>query len=61
MVQGPVRTRGNELVITTTIGICVYPVSGKDDAQELMKKADIAMYAAKQAGRNRFKFFALEN
>jgi diguanylate cyclase (GGDEF)-like protein/PAS domain S-box-containing protein len=47
---------GEDLKITVSIGISVYPVNGADDIHELMKKADIAMYAAKKAGRNRYVF-----
>ncbi len=53
----PVSVMGHELFITTSIGISVYPVNGSDDMLELMKKADIAMYAAKEAGRNRYRFY----
>jgi diguanylate cyclase (GGDEF)-like protein/PAS domain S-box-containing protein len=49
---------GKALSITVSIGISVYPINGTDDLQELMKKADIAMYAAKRAGRNRYEFHA---
>ena len=47
------------LKVTTSIGISVYPEDG-DDAQTLIKKADIAMYNAKESGRNNFKFFSQE-
>ncbi|WP_302504003.1 putative bifunctional diguanylate cyclase/phosphodiesterase [Geoalkalibacter halelectricus] len=47
----PVWLDGHELFITTSIGISVYPDDG-DDALGLIKKADIAMYAAKGQGRN---------
>ncbi len=53
----PVTLAGQELVITTSIGIAVHPVGGGDDVDELMKKADLAMYQAKDAGRNRYCFF----
>ncbi len=53
-LDSPYHLQGHEIVTTTSIGICVYPVSGEDDVQELMKKADSAMYLAKKAGRNRF-------
>lgn len=54
----PVHIAGREHQVTTSIGIAVYPVNGSDNALELMKKADDAMYAAKSAGRNGYKFFA---
>jgi diguanylate cyclase (GGDEF)-like protein len=54
----PVVVNGIELPqVTTSIGIAVYPVAGVDDAVELMKKADLAMYAVKEAGRNGYRFF----
>jgi diguanylate cyclase (GGDEF)-like protein/PAS domain S-box-containing protein len=46
--------------VTTSIGIAVYPVNGTDDVDELMKKADLAMYRAKEGGRNGYRFFAGE-
>ena len=50
--------RGRKLTITTSIGIAIYTVDSADDAMGLIKKADIAMYQAKEAGRNRFQFFS---
>ncbi|MGX5200868.1 EAL domain-containing protein [Aliikangiella sp. IMCC44632] len=49
----------HELFISTSIGISVYP----DDAQnttELLKSADMAMYAAKESGKNNFHFYSSE-
>jgi len=54
----PVQIADNTLNTSTSIGIAVYPINGSVDAQELMKKADKAMYAAKAAGRNGYRFFA---
>ena len=45
----------HRLHITTSIGIAVFPVDGTEDARELMKKADMAMYEAKDAGRNQYR------
>lgn len=56
-IKVPVRIADNMLTVSASIGIAVYPVNGSDDAQELMKKADKAMYAAKAAGRNGYRFF----
>jgi diguanylate cyclase (GGDEF)-like protein/PAS domain S-box-containing protein len=56
-VLAPICVGGHRLAITASIGVAIYPVDGTDDAMELMKKADIAMYAAKQAGRNRYRMY----
>ncbi len=53
----PLAVAGHELRITTSIGIAVYPVNGTDDGLELMRKADMAMYAAKNQGRNRYAMY----
>ena len=54
----PIVVNGVELPpVTTSIGIAIYPVDGLDDATGLMKKADMAMYSAKGAGRNGYRFF----
>jgi diguanylate cyclase (GGDEF)-like protein len=44
----------HQLVVTTSIGIAVYPNDGLDEGI-LLKNADIAMYQAKQAGRARYQ------
>lgn len=56
VLSEPILVQGHELRITTSIGIAIYPTDGPDDAMELMKKADTAMYAAKKAGRNGYRF-----
>lgn len=52
----PVVIEGNELFITTSIGASVYPRHG-DDPATLVKHADIAMYQAKQNGRNNWVYY----
>ncbi|MEO9263200.1 MAG: EAL domain-containing protein, partial [Candidatus Baltobacteraceae bacterium] len=45
-----------EQFISTSVGISVYPEDGRDD-QTLIKNADIAMYRAKERGRNGYYFY----
>lgn len=52
----PVWIDGHELFITTSIGMSLFPGDG-DDPLGLIKKADIAMYAAKAQGRNNWQFY----
>jgi diguanylate cyclase (GGDEF)-like protein len=47
---------GHELHITTSIGISVYPDDGKN-AETLIRAADVAMYQAKEMGRQSLRFF----
>jgi diguanylate cyclase (GGDEF)-like protein/PAS domain S-box-containing protein len=50
---------GHELYVTTSIGISVYPDDGLD-APTLLRNADTAMFQAKWAGRQNFRFFKPE-
>lgn len=52
----PCMIEGNELRISCSIGIALFPQHGQD-SQELIRNADMAMYAAKQRGRNTFQTF----
>src|SRR6202140_3469760 len=45
-----------ELHVTTSVGVSVYPDDGLD-AETLLKNADTAMYQAKENGRQNFQFF----
>lgn len=47
---------GQNTSVTTSIGIAAYP-SGGEDVTTLMKNADVAMYAVKEAGRDGWRFF----
>jgi diguanylate cyclase (GGDEF)-like protein len=52
----PYHIDQHELRITGSVGIVVYPDDGTD-ADMLLKHADIAMYHAKEQGRNNYQFF----
>lgn len=56
-VSEPYTISGIDVAVTTTIGISVYPADG-GDAETLMKHADVAMYHAKENGRNGFQFYS---
>ena len=47
---------GEKLYVGASIGITVYPIDSKDDG-ELLRFADIAMYHAKQNGKNNYQFY----
>ncbi|PCI57445.1 MAG: hypothetical protein COB34_06515, partial [Methylophilaceae bacterium] len=49
----PIHINGQELVNTCSIGVSVYPNDGKN-AESLIKNADIAMYRAKELGKNNY-------
>jgi diguanylate cyclase (GGDEF)-like protein/PAS domain S-box-containing protein len=53
----PMIILGEECRVTASIGISVYPRDGEDE-QTLMKKADMAMYFAKEEGKNNFQFYS---
>jgi diguanylate cyclase (GGDEF)-like protein/PAS domain S-box-containing protein len=55
-IEEPVSMDGTELFITTSIGIASFPADG-GDADTLVKHADVAMYRAKDRGRNTYQFF----
>ena len=52
----PFQVVDKEFYTTASIGICIYP-KDSDSALELMKKADIAMYRAKAAGKNNYVLY----
>ncbi|MGZ5818416.1 MAG: bifunctional diguanylate cyclase/phosphodiesterase [Burkholderiaceae bacterium] len=52
----PYKVDQYEINITSSIGISMYPNDGKD-IDTLIKNADVAMYHAKQSGRNDYQFF----
>ena len=55
----PVRIDTHELYVSGSIGIAVYPEDGTDTVS-LLKHADSAMYKAKEAGKDAYRFFNAE-
>ncbi|OSQ39768.1 sensor domain-containing protein [Thalassospira mesophila] len=47
---------GNEVLVSTSVGICVYPRDGRDE-KDLLRNVDLALYCSKAEGRNRYHFF----
>jgi diguanylate cyclase (GGDEF)-like protein len=58
-MQAPVRLGNLDLAVTTSIGIALIPDDGMD-SDDLIRYADLAMYRAKQRGRNNFQFYTDE-
>jgi len=57
--QAPIALRGRDVFISISVGAAVYPGDGRD-ASNLLMNADLALYRAKDAGRNTAKTFAPE-
>lgn len=57
LFQGAMLIDGHELLVHASIGVSIYPTDGKD-ADELMHKADQAMYSSKKDGGNTSSFHA---
>lgn len=55
--RAPIPIHGENYHVAGSIGIATYPEDGKD-AVTLLKSADIAMYRAKEAGKDNFQFYS---
>jgi diguanylate cyclase (GGDEF)-like protein len=55
-IKQPMQCRGQKVQVGASIGIAMFPLDGNGSI-ELMQNADTAMYAAKSAGKNTFRFF----
>ena len=53
----PFQVQSEEVFITTSMGIALYPIDG-DNVIDLLRNADAALYQAKRAGGNCFEFYA---
>jgi diguanylate cyclase (GGDEF)-like protein/PAS domain S-box-containing protein len=52
----PFRVEGHEFFMTASVGITLFPLDDRE-VNNLLKNADIAMYTAKERGRNRYQFY----
>ncbi len=55
-IAQPYLVAGRELHTSPSIGICLYP-DDASDGEDMIKKADVAMYHAKSCGRGNYQFF----
>jgi diguanylate cyclase (GGDEF)-like protein/PAS domain S-box-containing protein len=58
-IAEPLILNDREFILTCSIGISMFPRDG-EDAQALLKNADIAMYRAKEQGRNNSQYYSAE-
>jgi diguanylate cyclase (GGDEF)-like protein/PAS domain S-box-containing protein len=56
-MAAPLHLGGREMISTVSIGYALYP-SHASDAQDLLRRADLAMYAAKKAGKNGWQAYS---
>ena len=56
-MKEPIELSGRRMVMTTSIGISVFPEDGRT-CEELLKNADLALYQSKGNGRNSLNFFS---
>ncbi len=56
-LREPIHISGHPLIVTTSIGITILPADS-EDPNVLMRNADLAMYKAKERGRNNFQFYS---
>ena len=59
MLRKPFNLKGHEITMTASIGITIHP-DDASDTESLIKYADTAMYRAKQAGRDTYRFFTAQ-
>jgi diguanylate cyclase (GGDEF)-like protein/PAS domain S-box-containing protein len=53
----PIKVQGTLINLSGSIGVTFYPQANTLDGEQLLRQADVAMYLAKQSGKNTFKIF----
>ncbi len=56
IIRSPFEVAGRELFVTISIGVGIYPEDG-EDGETLVKHSDVAMYRAKELGRDTYRLF----
>jgi diguanylate cyclase (GGDEF)-like protein/PAS domain S-box-containing protein len=59
LFSAPIRCGVQELFITASIGVAVYPRDG-EDAESLLKHGDLALHRSREKGQNGYQFYAPE-
>jgi diguanylate cyclase (GGDEF)-like protein/PAS domain S-box-containing protein len=59
ILDAPFYVEGHELYVTSSIGICLCPMDGRD-SQELLKSAGSALYRAKKSGGSNYQFYTAD-
>ncbi|MGR9000291.1 MAG: two-component system response regulator [Gammaproteobacteria bacterium] len=59
LLTQPFTIEGNDIVVTASAGISIYPDDGKN-SQSLLTNADTAMYLAKERGKSNYQFYTKE-
>jgi diguanylate cyclase (GGDEF)-like protein/PAS domain S-box-containing protein len=58
-LRAPFSIRGAECAVSASIGVCMHPDGAQED-QAVLRNADMAMYLAKQSGKNGYRFYVDE-
>ncbi|WP_250207840.1 EAL domain-containing protein [Curvibacter sp. CHRR-16] len=58
-IRQPMVVEGHNLSVSCSVGVAIYPTDALDE-DELMRRADSAMYEAKAAGRDTARYFSVE-
>lgn len=58
-LQQPVDIQGNKIVLSSSVGISLYPGDG-EDILSLLKQADVALYQAKATGKGQYQFYTVK-
>jgi predicted signal transduction protein with EAL and GGDEF domain len=55
-LEEPVSIQGQDCIVSASIGICLHP-DGEQEDQAVLRNADMAMYLAKQSGKNGYRLY----